>query len=95
MFLAGERCSPLQDKVINYANTQRKDILFIPSAHKLHPRPPHFYMRACKQCVHESARLSRVICSHAWYSRDCGERETADFIICPVPHALATHGLRD
>ena len=29
------------------------------------PRPPHIYMRACRQCVHESARLSRVICSHA------------------------------
>ena len=25
-------------------------------------------MRACKQCVHESARFFRVICSHAWYS---------------------------
>ena len=33
----------------------------------------HLYMRACRQCVHESARLSRVICSHAWYSRSCGE----------------------
>ena len=27
----------------------------------------HLYMRACRQCVHESARLSRVICSLAWY----------------------------
>ena len=27
---------------------------------------PHF-QRACRQCVHESARLFRVICSHAWY----------------------------
>ena len=26
----------------------------------------HLYMRACRQCVHESARLSRVICSLAW-----------------------------
>ena len=26
------------------------------------------FQRACRQCVHESARLSRVICSHAWYS---------------------------
>ena len=31
------------------------------------PTPaPHIYMRACRQCVHESARLFRVICSHAW-----------------------------
>ncbi len=25
------------------------------------------FQRACRQCVHESARLFRVICSHAWY----------------------------
>ena len=25
------------------------------------------FQQACRQCVHESARLSRVICSHAWY----------------------------
>ena len=41
-------------------------ILIVPSAHSPYPRPPHIYMRACRQCVHESARLSRVICSHAW-----------------------------
>ena len=29
------------------------------------PAPPIF-QRACRQCVHESARLFRVICSHAW-----------------------------
>ena len=44
-----------------------KNIFFIPSAHILTPRPPHLYMRACRQCVHESARLFREICSHAWY----------------------------
>ena len=37
-------------------------ILIVSSAHLLHPRPPHLYMRACRQCVHESARLPRVIC---------------------------------
>ncbi len=41
-------------------------ITVVPSAHLPKPRPPHLYMRACRQCVHESARLSRVICSHAW-----------------------------
>ena len=30
--------------------------------------PANPIMRACRQCVHESARLPRVICSHAWYS---------------------------
>ena len=41
-------------------------ILIVPSAHRLHPRPPHIYMRACRQCVHESARLFCALCSHAW-----------------------------
>ena len=43
----------------------RKSLLS--SAHRLRPRPPHIFQRACRQCVHESARLFRVICSHAWY----------------------------
>ena len=30
------------------------------------PTPANPIMRACRQCVHESARLFRVICSHAW-----------------------------
>ena len=42
-------------------------ILIIPSAYRLNSRPPLFFQRACRQCVHESARLFRVICSHAWY----------------------------
>ena len=28
--------------------------------------PALHFQRACRQCVHESARLFRVICSHAW-----------------------------
>ena len=28
--------------------------------------PALHFQRACRQCVHESAWLSRVICSHAW-----------------------------
>ena len=47
---------------------KRKNIPFIPSTHISHPRPPIFFQRACRLCVHESARLFRVICSHAWYS---------------------------
>ena len=41
--------------------------LIVPSAHGLQPRPPLFFQRACRQCVHESARFFRVLCSHAWY----------------------------
>ena len=41
-------------------------ILIIPSAYRLNSRPPLFFQRACRQCVHESARLLRVLCSHAW-----------------------------
>ena len=51
----------------NIAKRKSKNALFIPSAHLLHPRPPPIFQRACRQCVHESARLFRVICSHAWY----------------------------
>ena len=40
--------------------------------------PALHFQWACRRCVHESARLFRVICSHAWYSLDCGERETND-----------------
>ena len=32
------------------------------------PTPAVHFQRACRQCVHESARFFRVICSHAWYS---------------------------
>ena len=42
---------------------------------------PHF-QRACRQCVHESARLSRALCSHAWYSRDFGERQNCRLLHC-------------
>ena len=83
-FFAGEQCSPLPYRIQIPPTDKRKNILFIPLAHRLRPRPPIFFQRACRQCVHESARLSRVICSHAWYSRDFGECKTADFcfILC-------------
>ena len=29
--------------------------------------PAVHFQRACRQCVHESARLPRALCSHAWY----------------------------
>ena len=30
------------------------------------PTPAMHFQRACRQCVHESARFSRALCSHAW-----------------------------
>ena len=41
--------------------------LIVTSVSVLTPSTPaNPIMRACRQCVHESARLFRVICSHAW-----------------------------
>ena len=45
--------------------------------------PATLFQRACRQCVHESARLPRVICSHAWYSKHYGERKNYRFYLCP------------
>ena len=55
----------------------------------------HFFQRACRQCVHESARLFRVICSHAWYGGDCGERQNCQLVFYPLSRSLATHGSHD
>ena len=46
---------------------QRKD--FVHARHSL-------YMRAWNQRIRESARLLRVMCSHAWYRESHGERQT-------------------
>ena len=53
--------------------------------------PALHFQRACRQCVHESARLSRALCSHAWYSKNCGERQNHRLSLCHLPHVLATH----
>ena len=66
-------------------------ILIVSSAQVPNPRPPHLYMRACRQCVHESARLSRALCSHAWYSRNRGKQQNYRFLLYSLSHALATH----
>ena len=47
-------------------HSEMRFITVVPSAYAPNSRPPHLYMRACRQCVHESARFPRVICSHAW-----------------------------
>ena len=48
-------------------NQQTKQKICFPSRqrrYQTHARPP--YYAGVQQCVHESARLSRAICSHAW-----------------------------
>ena len=60
-----------------------KNIYFIPSALLLYPRPLLFFQRACGQCVHESARLPRVICSHAWSYEIAESGKTTDLCFAP------------
>ena len=48
-------------------NRQNKRYAFHPVSAGTRPTPAMHFQRACRQCVHESARLFRVICSHAWY----------------------------
>ena len=52
------------------------------SAYRLHARPPLLYMRAWNRRIRESARLLRVMCSHAWYRESCvGETELSFFTL--------------
>ena len=53
------------------------------------------YMRAWNQRIRESARLLRVMCSHAWYRESHGERQTLSFCFAHLPHLLATHASCD
>ena len=92
MFLHGSsRRRPLQDKAQSIANRKNKKYVLYPVSALTLSTPAMHFQRACRQCVHESARLSRVMCSHAWYSRNRGERQNYRFSLCPLPHALATH----
>ena len=50
-----------------------------------------FYMRAWNRRIRESARLLRVMCSHAWYRESYGERQNFVFCFARRPHSLATH----
>ena len=60
---------------------QRTD--FVHARHSL-------YMRAWNQRIRESARLLRVMCSHAWYRKSHGERQTLLSCFAHLPHSLAT-----
>ena len=93
MFLYGGSKPPPYAQSPSIANIQsEKYILHSVGALTLFT-PATLFQRACRQCVHESARLSRALCSHAWYSRDCGERQNRRFSLRPLSHALATHYL--
>ena len=48
----------------------------------IRPTPAPLFQRACRQCVHESAQFFRAICSHAWYSKNCGERQNRRLSRC-------------
>ena len=52
-----------------WVRTWRDSVYFdSPVSARTTPTPALHFQRACRQCVHESARLFRVLCSHAWYS---------------------------
>ena len=84
MFLYGGSKPPPYAQSPSTTNRQNKRYAFHPVSAGTGVTPAMHLLLACRQCVHESARLFRVICSHAWYSLDCGERKTADFrfILC-------------
>ena len=84
MILYGGSKPPPYAQSPSTTNRQNKRYAFhsVSALAKPTPAPP-IIQRACRQCVHESARLFRVICSHAWYSLDCGERQNRRFSLCP------------
>ena len=45
---------------------EKQSISPCPVSARTPPIPALHFQRACRQCVHESARLFRVMCSHAW-----------------------------
>ena len=69
---------------LKHSQQTKQKCAFHPVSAQTKSTPAMHFQRACGQCVHESARLFRAICLHAWYSLDCGERKTADFcfILC-------------
>ena len=57
----------LQDKKPSASIAKIKKYTFHPVSAGTGSTPAMHFLRACRQCVHESARIFRVICSHAWY----------------------------
>ncbi len=64
--LRRQQATALRTKPKHNQQTKQK-CAFHPVSARTPPTPASLFQRACRQCVHESARLSRVICSHAWY----------------------------
>ena len=65
--LRRQQATALRTKPKHNQQTKQKCAFHPVSARaKFTPAPP-IIQRACRQCVHESARLSRALCSHAWY----------------------------
>mgnify|MGYP007045101153 CR=1 FL=1 len=70
-------------------------ILIIPSACKLHPRPPcTFSGRADNACTNLLGFFVRYVRSRG-IDETVGSAKLTTCTISPLPHALATHGSRD
>ena len=81
--IAGRRRRrPLQDKNPSKANNQNKKYKLHSVSARTPATPANPIMRACRQCVHESARLFRVICSHAWVVCSHGGQQNHRLLFC-------------
>ena len=84
MILSGRRgTDPYKTKSKYSQQKKQKKYVLHPVSACTGFTPALHFQRACRQCVHESARLFRVLCSHAWYSQNCGEQENRQFSLCP------------
>ena len=66
MFLYGGSKPPPYAQSPSTTNRQNKRYAFHPVSAGTGVTPAMHFQRACRQCVHESARLFRVLCLHAW-----------------------------
>ena len=60
----------------------------------MHARHSFICGRGTKR-IRESARLLRVMCSHAWYRESYGDRQTCFCFFIYLSHSLATHASCD
>ena len=67
-FVSAIYCSNTSSVAVNratFSHWRRLIVIFV--SVQTPPTPALLFSAACRQCVHESARLFRVMCSHAWY----------------------------